>query len=73
MGHLRVEAMKRLYASESLKAMQSRGPGTKQKTDWDQAGRKAAAKSGPSTGNSVWWDLEMVAYNQNLGSKDPFF
>lgn len=54
MGHLRVEAMKRLYASESLKAMQSRGPGTKQKTDWDQAGRKAAAKSGPSTGNSVW-------------------
>lgn len=71
--HFQVEAMKRLYASESLEVMWSRHPGTKQKTDWDQAGRRAGIKSGPSTGNSIWWDLETVAYNQNLGSKDPFF
>lgn len=52
--HFQAEAMKRLYASESLEVMWSRRPGTKQKTDWDEEGRKAAVKSGPSTGNCVW-------------------
>ena len=51
--HFQAEAVKRLYASGSLEVMWSRCPGTKQKPDWDQAGRKAAVKSGPSAGKCL--------------------